>query len=232
MDPYMDTQRGGIEWRISATPVAYEAAVADMEARVAAIREGTAPELVWLLEHPPLYTAGTSARDEELLEPGRLPVHRTGRGGRYTFHGPGQRIAYVMLDLARRDRDVRCHVHRLEEWMIRTLARFGVRGERRADRVGIWVVRPDGGEDKIAAIGVRVRRWVTYHGVALNVAPDLDHYRGIVPCGIAGHGATSLAALGISATMAEVDDVLGATFPAIFAAAGGLELPCRSLPSG
>ena len=197
----METERGGIEWRTSDAPVDYEAAVADMERRVAAIREGTAPELVWLLEHPPLYTAGTSARDEELLDPGRLPVHRTGRGGRYTFHGPGQRIAYVMLDLSRRDRDVRCHVHRLEEWMIRTLARFGVCGERRAGRVGIWVVRPDGGEDKIAAIGVRVRRWVTYHGVALNVDPDLDHYRGIVPCGIAEHGVTSLAALGISATM-------------------------------
>jgi len=224
----MDTERGGIEWRISATPVDYEAAVADMEARVAAIREGTAPELVWLLEHPPLYTAGTSARDEELLDPGRLPVHRTGRGGRYTFHGPGQRVAYVMLDLVRRDRDVRCHVHRLEEWMIGTLARFGVCGERRAGRVGIWVVRPDGGEDKIAAIGVRVRRWVTYHGMALNIDPDLDHYRGIVPCGIAEHGVTSLAALGISATMAQVDDVLGATFPAIFAAADGPELPCRT----
>ena len=216
----MDTERGGIEWRISATPVDYEAAVADMEARVAAIREGTAPELVWLLEHPPLYTAGTSARDEELLDPGRLPVHRTGRGGRYTFHGPGQRVAYVMLDLVRRDRDVRCHVHRLEEWMIGTLARFGVCGERRAGRVGIWVVRPDGGEDKIAAIGVRVRRWVTYHGMALNIDPDLDHYRGIVPCGIAGHGVTSLAALGISATMAQVDDVLGATFPANFRGGG------------
>jgi lipoyl(octanoyl) transferase len=232
MDPYMDTERGGIEWRISATPVDYEAAVADMEDRVAAIREGTAPELVWLLEHLPLYTAGTSARDEELLDPGRLPVHRTGRGGRYTFHGPGQRIAYVMLDLARRDHDVRCHVHRLEEWMIRTLAQFGACGERRAGRVGIWVTRPDGGEDKIAAIGVRVRRWVTYHGVALNVAPDLDHYRGIVPCGIAEHGVTSLAALGIAATMAEVDDVLGATFPAIFETPGGLKLPCHSLTAG
>jgi lipoyl(octanoyl) transferase len=214
----MDTPQGGIEWRISATPVDYETAVADMEARVAAIREGTAPELVWLLEHPPLYTAGTSARDDELLDPGRLPVHRTGRGGRYTFHGPGQRTAYVMLDLARRDRDVRCHVHRLEEWMIRTLARFGVRGERRAGRVGIWVVRPAGGEDKIAAIGVRVRRWVTYHGVALNVAPDLDHYRGIVPCGIAEHGVTSLGALGISATMAEVDTALRGTFAEVFEA--------------
>ena len=228
----MVTGTGAIEWRIDTTPVDYEPAVDKMEARVAAIRTGTAPELVWLLEHPALYTAGTSARDEELLDPRRLPVHRTGRGGRYTYHGPGQRIAYVMLDLARRDRDVRCHVHRLEEWMIGTLARFGVRGERRDGRVGIWVVRPGGGEDKIAAIGVRVRRWVTYHGVALNVAPELDHYRGIVPCGIAEHGVTSLAALGISATMAEVDDVLGATFPAIFAAAGGLELPCRSLTAG
>jgi len=228
----MVTGTGAIEWRIDTTPVDYEPAVDKMEARVAAIRTGTAPELVWLLEHPALYTAGTSAQDEELLDPKRLPVHRTGRGGRYTYHGPGQRIAYVMLDLARRDRDVRCHVHRLEEWMIGTLARFGVRGERRDGRVGIWVVRPGGGEDKIAAIGVRVRRWVTYHGVALNVAPELDHYRGIVPCGIAEHGVTSLAALGISATMAEVDDVLGATFPAIFAAAGGLELPCRSLTAG
>jgi lipoyl(octanoyl) transferase len=232
MDPYMDTERGGIEWRISAAPVDYETAVADMEARVAAIREGTAPELVWLLEHPPLYTAGTSAREDELLDPGRLPVHHTGRGGRYSFHGPGQRVAYVMLDLTRRDRDVRCHVHRLEEWMIRTLARLGVGGERRAGRVGIWVMRPGGGEDKIAAVGVRVRRWVTYHGVALNVAPDLDHYRGIVPCGIAEHGVISLAALGISATMTEVDDVLGATFAEIFEAAGGLDLPCRSLPAG
>jgi lipoyl(octanoyl) transferase len=232
MDPYMDTQQGEIEWRISATPVAYEAAVAEMEGRVAAIREGTAPELVWLLEHPALYTAGTSARAEDLLDPQYLPVHRTGRGGRYTYHGPGQRIAYVMLDLTRRGSDVRCHVHRLEEWIIRTLARFGIRGERRDGRVGIWVVRGGGEEEKIAAIGVRVRRWVTYHGVALNVAPDLDHYRGIVPCGIAGHGVTSLAALGISATMAEVDDVLGATFPTIFEAAGGLELPCHSLPAG
>ena len=232
MGSEMVTGTSVIEWRIAETPVDYEPAVGEMEARVAAIRAGTASELVWLLEHPALYTAGTSARDEDLLDPSRLPVHRTGRGGRHTYHGPGQRIAYVMLDLDRRDRDVRCHVHRLEEWIIRTLARFGVRGERRAGRVGIWVVRPDGGEDKIAAIGVRVRRWVTYHGVSLNVAPDLDHYRGIVPCGIAGHGVTSLAALGISATMAQVDDVLGATFPAIFAAADGPELPCRSLTAG
>ncbi|MBV8336902.1 MAG: lipoyl(octanoyl) transferase LipB, partial [Alphaproteobacteria bacterium] len=186
---------------------------------------GAAPELVWLLEHPPLYTAGTSARDVELLEPKRLPVYRTGRGGRYTFHGPGQRIAYVMLDLTRRGRDVRCYVHRLEEWMIRTLARFGVRGERRAGRVGIWVTHPGGREDKIAAIGVRVRHWVTYHGAALNVDPDLEHYSGIVPCGIAEHGVTSLARIGVAATLTAVDDALRATFDEIFEAVGGCEIP-------
>src|SRR5271169_1226092 len=215
----MVTGASGIEWRIDRNPVDYGPAVAEMEARVAAIRADTEPELVWLVEHPALYTAGTSAREEDLLDPHYLPVHRTGRGGRYTHHGPGQRIAYVMLDLDRRDRDVRCHVHRLEEWMIRTLARFGVNGERRAGRVGIWVVRPDGGEDKVAAIGVRVRRWVTYHGVALNLDPELDHYRGIVPCGIAEHGVTSLAALGVGATMEEVDTVLRGTFAEVFAAA-------------
>ena len=219
MGLYMDTEPAGIEWRISAKPVDYRVAVEDMEARVTAIRAGAAPELVWLLEHPPLYTAGTSARDDELLEPKRLPVYRTGRGGRYTFHGPGQRIAYVMLDLTRRGRDVRCHVHRLEEWIIRTLARFGVRGERRAGRVGIWVTHPGGREDKIAAIGVRVRHWVTYHGAALNVDPDLDHYCGIVPCGIAEHGVTSLAALRIAPTMEEVDRALRAAFEEVFAAA-------------
>ena len=203
---------------MSTTPVDYEPAVEEMEGRVAAIRAGTAPELVWLLEHPPLYTAGTSARDEELLDPQRLPVHRTGRGGRYTYHGPGQRIAYVMLDLARRDRDVHCYVHHLEEWVIRTLARFGVtrrapRGPRR------HLGRAAGGEEeKIAAIGVRVRRWVTYHGMALNIDPDLDHYRGIVPCGIAEHGVTSLARLGVAATMAEVDAALRATFAEISSA--------------
>ena len=149
-----------------------------------------APELVWLVEHPPLYTAGTSACDEELLEPGRLPVYRTGRGGQYTYHGPGQRVAYVMLDLARRGEDVRCHVGELEEWMIRVLARFGIVGERREGRIGVWVARGSG-EDKIAAIGVRVRRWVTYHGMALNIDPDLDHFRGIVPCGIAIPGTAS-----------------------------------------
>jgi lipoyl(octanoyl) transferase len=225
----MVTEACEIEWRISKIPVDYEPAVKEMEARVAAIREGAAPELVWLLEHPPLYTAGTSARAEDLLDPHYLPVHRTGRGGRYTYHGPGQRIAYVMLDLTRRDRDVRCHVHRIEEWMIRTLARFDIRGERRDGRVGIWVARPGGGDEKIAAIGVRVRRWVTYHGVALNVDPELDHYRGIIPCGIdpqiSGHGVTSLARLGVDVTMEEVDRTLQATFSGIFGAARSCEIP-------
>jgi lipoyl(octanoyl) transferase len=218
MDFEMGMVQAGIEWRVSETALDYQAAVEEMERRVAAIRAGAAAELVWLLEHPPLYTAGTSARDDELLEPGRLPVFRTGRGGRYTYHGPGQRIAYVMLDLQRRGHDVRCHVHQLEEWMILTLARFGVRGERRNARVGIWVARPDGCEEKIAAIGVRVRRWVTYHGVALNLDPDLDHYRGIVPCGIAEHGVTSLAKLGAAATKEEVDAVLQNTFAEVFTA--------------
>jgi lipoyl(octanoyl) transferase len=212
----MVTAPAGIEWRTSEIPVAYDAAVDTMEQRVAAIRARAARELVWLLQHPPLYTAGTSAGAEDLLDPQYLPVHRTGRGGRYTYHGPGQRIAYVMLDLGRRGRDVRCHVHRLEEWMIRTLAQFGVRGERRDGRVGIWVSRPDGAEAKIAAIGVRVRHWVTYHGVALNVDPDLAHYRGIIPCGIAEHGVTSLAALGVDATMESVDDALRAAFAEAF----------------
>jgi lipoyl(octanoyl) transferase len=216
MDPEMVMQPGGIEWRVSETPVDYPAAVEEMQGRVAAIGAGAASELVWLLEHPPLYTAGTSARDEELIEPGRLPVHRTGRGGRYTYHGPGQRIAYVVLDLRKRGQDVRCYVHQLEEWIIRTLARFEVRGERRDGRVGIWVVRPSGIEEKIAAIGVRVRRWVTYHGLALNVDPELEHYRGIVPCGIAAHGVTSLAELGIAASMGEVDTALRRTFAEVF----------------
>src|SRR6266404_4892308 len=214
MDFEMGTELGGIEWRTSETPVEYEAAVDAMERRVAAIHAGAAPELVWLLEHPPLYTAGTSAREEDLLEPQYLPVHHTGRGGRYTYHGPGQRIAYVMLDLAR-----------LEEWMIGTLARFGVQGERRDGRIGVWVARPGGGEDKIAAIGVRVRRWVTYHGVALNIDPALAHYRGIIPCGIAEHGVTSLAALGVGHTMAEVDDALHATFREVFEATSSREIP-------
>ncbi|MGH7113097.1 MAG: lipoyl(octanoyl) transferase LipB [Stellaceae bacterium] len=220
MDPTTTTGPDAIEWRVSPAAVPYEVAVEAMESRVAAFRAGAAAELVWLLEHPPLYTAGTSARDEDLLEPGRLPVHRAGRGGRYTYHGPGQRVAYVMLDLARRERDVRCHVHNLEEWGIRVLARFGVRGERRDGRVGSWVAHRGGHEDKIAAIGVRVRRWVTYHGIAINCDPDLDQFRGIVPCGIAlgesGRGVTSLAALGVTATMAELDAALRDTFAEVF----------------
>src|ERR1700730_4970510 len=213
----MGTELGGIDWRLSDTPVDYRAAVAEMERQVAAIRAGPAAELVGLLDHPPIYTAGTSAREEDLLEPRRLPIHRSGRGGQYTYHGPGQRIAYVMLDLRRRGQDVRCYVHQLEEWIIRVMARFDVRGERRDGRVGIWVARPGGREEKIAAIGVRVRQWVTYHGVALNIDPELDHYRGIVPCGIAEHGVTSLARLGVAATMAEGDAALQCAFAEVFA---------------
>lgn len=187
-----------------------------MESRAAAIRDGSAPECVWLLEHPPLYTAGTSADPSGLLDPNRFPVFPTGRGGQHTYHGPGQRVAYVMLDLETRGKDIRAYVHFLEEWMIRAVARFGVRAERRAGRVGIWVVKKDGSEAKIGAIGVRVRRWVTFHGMALNVAPDLGHFSGIVPCGIAEHGVTSLADLGIAAAMAEVDAALKAEFPPLF----------------
>jgi lipoyl(octanoyl) transferase len=208
-----------IEWRHADRPVPYDEAVAAMEARAAAIREAGAAELVWLLEHPPLYTAGTSARPADLLDPGRLPVFKSGRGGQYTYHGPGQRIAYVVLDLNRYGRDVRCHVWRLEEWMIRTLARFGVAGERRDGRIGVWVARPEGSEAKIAAIGVRVRRWVAYHGVALNVDPDLAAFAGIVPCGLPGYGVTSLAALGVRTTMAEIDAALRDSFDDVFAAA-------------
>jgi lipoyl(octanoyl) transferase len=196
--------------------VPYEAAVATMEARVAAIRAGTAPELVWLVEHPPLYTAGTSAQATDLVDPDLFPVHRTGRGGQYTYHGPGQRVAYVMLDLKRRGADVRAYVHDLEEWLIRTLALLGVKGERRDGRVGIWVARGGLAEDKVAALGVRIRHWVSYHGVALNVAPDLTHYRGIVPCGISQHGVTSLRALGVAAGMDAVDAALRTSFEAVF----------------
>lgn len=205
-----------IEWRISDQIVEYPAAIAEMEARVAAIRAGTAPELVWLLEHPPLYTAGTSADPADLVWHDRFPVFQTGRGGQYTYHGPGQRVAYVMLDLKRRIGDVRHYVHALEEWIIRTLETLGVKGERRQGRVGIWVDRGHGREDKIAAIGVRVRHWVTFHGIALNVDPDLSHFGGIVPCGIREHGVTSLWDLGHTPTMAEVDSALIAAFPQVF----------------
>ncbi len=214
------------EWCLTKGLTPYAHAVAHMQARVAAIRAGTEPELIWLVEHPPLYTAGTSARPEQLTDPGRFPTFATGRGGQWTYHGPGQRVVYVMLDLTRRHgavpaRDVRCFVNGLEEWLVRTLARFGVRGERRDGRIGIWVADPAAGtEAKIAAIGVRVSRWVSWHGVALNVAPDLGHYAGIVPCGISEHGITSLQALGIAATMAGADAALGAAWGEVFADAG------------
>jgi lipoyl(octanoyl) transferase len=205
-----------IAWRISDARVPYPAAVAEMEARVGAIAEGRARELVWLLEHPPLYTAGTSARQEDLLAPARLPVFQTGRGGQFTYHGPGQRVGYVMMDLRRRGNDVRRFVLDLEEWLIRTLAAFNVRGERREGRIGIWVARKGGREDKIAALGIRVRRGVTFHGISLNVDADLAHFAGIVPCGIKEHGVTSLADLGLTATMADVDVALRKAFETVF----------------
>ena len=204
------------EWRISDDLVSYSSAVAEMEARVAAIKAGNAPELVWLLEHPPLYTGGTSAKPADLLNPNNLPVHATGRGGQYTYHGPGQRVGYVLIDLARRDADVHRYVHDLEEWLIRTLARFNLRGERRQGRVGIWIAENDGRENKIAAIGVRIRHGITFHGVALNVDPDLSNFAGIIPCGIRDHGVTSLAAQGILVSMPEVDSALRAAFDTVF----------------
>lgn len=212
------TGETALEWRVENAPVPYPEAVAEMERRVAAIHAGEAPELVWLLEHPSLYTAGTSARDEDLIEP-RFPVFRSGRGGQYTYHGPGQRVAYALLDLKRRyprGPDLRAYVHDLEEWIIRSLAAFNVEGERRPGRVGIWVRRDGGREDKIAAIGVRVRRWVSYHGIALNVEPELSHYGGIVPCGVAEHGVTSLADLGLPVTLADADVALRAAFEEVF----------------
>jgi lipoyl(octanoyl) transferase len=206
-----------VEWRVSVGLVPYGEAVRSMEEKATAIRRGEAPESVWLLEHPPLYTAGTSAKDDDLID-ARFPVFKTGRGGQYTYHGPRQRVAYVMLDLNRRTPDIRRFVHELEEWLICTLARLGVHGERRKGRVGIWVASPDGREDKIAAIGVRLKHWVSYHGISLNVSPDLAHYSGIVPCGISenGLGVTSLAALGIGVSMDEVDSALKASFVEIF----------------
>jgi len=207
------------EWRISDALVPYEQAVAEMETRADQIARGTAPELVWLLEHPPLYTAGTSADASDLLTPDRFAVHKTGRGGQYTYHGPGQRVVYVMLDLKRRTPDVRAFVADLESWLIATLAQFNVTGERREDRVGVWVQRPElgpGREDKIAAIGVRLRRWVTFHGISLNVDPDLEHFSGIVPCGVTQHGVTSLVDLGQLVSLADVDMALKSTFDEVF----------------
>ncbi len=212
-----------VEWRVSDRIVPYQTALAEMDARADAIAAGRQAELVWLLEHSPLYTAGTSARAEQLID-ARFPVHNVGRGGQYTYHGPGQRIAYAMLDLNRRTPDLRAYVAALEEWIIRTLAAFNVRGERREDRIGVWVRRPEKGighEDKIAALGIRVRKWVTLHGIAVNVEPDLTHFTGIVPCGVSEqrYGVTSLADLGLTVTMPEFDMALRQSFEALFGAA-------------
>jgi lipoyl(octanoyl) transferase len=221
-----------VEWRVSDGAVDYDGAVALMAARAAAIAKGEAPEFVWLLEHPPLYTAGTSARPQELIE-ARFPVHAAGRGGQFTYHGPGQRVGYLMLDLKRRAPDVRRFVATVEEWIIRTLAAFSVYGERRDDRIGVWVPRPDkgqGAEDKIAAIGIRVQRWVTLHGFSLNVAPDLSHFTGIVPCGVSDqrYGVTSLADLGKPASMTEVDRVMRREFEKLFGATADAQPPAST----
>jgi lipoyl(octanoyl) transferase len=220
-----------VEWLVSDGPVAYDSALATMAARAEAIARGQARELIWLIEHPPLYTAGTSARPQELIE-ARFPVHTAGRGGQFTYHGPGQRVGYIMLDLKRRVPDVRRFVVSVEEWIIRTLEDFNVRGERRDDRVGVWVRRQDNGdvfEDKIAAIGIRVRQWVTLHGFALNIDPDLSHFSGIVPCGVADrrYGVTSLADLGLTVSMPEVDVALRAAFEPLF----GATINAQALPS-
>ncbi len=216
-----------VEWRVGNGLIDYEAALSAMTARAEAIASGEARELVWLIEHPPLYTAGTSSQPQELIE-ARFPVHFTGRGGQFTYHGPGQRVGYVMLDLKRRAPDVRRFVATIEEWIIRTLGAFNVRGERRDDRIGVWVRRPDKGdgfEDKIAAIGVRVSRWVTLHGFALNVEPDLTHFSGIVPCGVSEprYGVTSVMDLGVTASMAELDMALRAAFEPLFGAASEIQ---------
>lgn len=213
-----------VRWQVADGFTGYEEAVAFMEQRAEAIFNGEADELVWLVEHPPLYTAGTSARPSDLLTPDRFPVYETGRGGEYTYHGPGQRVAYVMLDLKRRRPDVRAFVAALEAWVIRTLDSMNVKGERREDRVGVWVQRPerpalpDGSpaEDKIAAIGIRLRRWVSFHGISINVEPDLNHYSGIVPCGVTAHGVTSLVDLGLPVSMQDTDVALRAAFEEIF----------------
>ncbi|MBA8880293.1 lipoyl(octanoyl) transferase LipB [Phyllobacterium myrsinacearum] len=219
-------ETAAVEWLISDGLTDYETALTFMEDRVAAIRAGTARELVWLVEHPPLYTAGTSAKDGDLLAADRFPVYATGRGGEYTYHGPGQRVAYVMLDLKQRREDIRAFVTALEQWIIATLASFNVRGERREDRVGVWVTRPerpalpDGSpaEDKIAAIGIRLRKWVSFHGISINVEPELAHFDGIVPCGVRGHGVTSLVDLGLPVGMDDLDRALRETFEDVFGA--------------
>ena len=217
-----------VGWAVSTDYVPYPAAVAAMEARAAAIAEGTAGELVWLLEHPPLYTAGVSAKGTDLLQPDRFPVHESGRGGQYTYHGPGQRVAYVMLDLTTRGRDVRAFVEALEAWIIDALAAFNVVGEMRQGRVGVWVERKGAGwsrEDKIAAIGVKLRKWISFHGISLNVEPDLDHFSGIVPCGQTQHGVTSLVDLGLPVTMDDADAALKASFQRVFGAVEDTQSP-------
>jgi lipoyl(octanoyl) transferase len=211
----MKTALKTVQWKTSEALVDYGEACAFMDQRVAEIFKGKAPETVWFLEHPPLYTAGTSAHDQDLIDP-RFPVYGSGRGGEYTYHGPGQRVAYVMLDLRDRGQDVRGFVRNLEEWIILSLAEFGITGERKPGRVGVWVTHADGREEKIAALGVRVRKWITFHGISLNVDPDLSHYSGIVPCGISEHGVTSLRALGVDASMTEVDEVLKTVFENFF----------------
>jgi lipoyl(octanoyl) transferase len=214
-----ETGSAPVDWRISDDLVDYEAASQEMDERVKRIIAGEANEQVWLLEHPPIYTAGPRADDQDLIAPDRFPVYRTGRGGQHTYHGPGQRVAYVILDLKRRKQDVRGFVSALEAWLINTLWHYHIRGERREDRVGVWVRRPTRGtnvEDKIAAIGIRMRKWVTFHGISFNVEPELDHFSGIVPCGVSEHGVTSLVDLGIPVTMAENDSVLRAEFEKIF----------------
>lgn len=207
---------GEIDWKFSNGLTDYEEALELMEKRVADIRAGSAKELVWFLEHPPLYTAGTSSKETDLLDPKKFPVHNVGRGGQYTYHGPGQRVVYVMLDLKKRGKDVRKFVANLERWVIDTLAEFNVAGETRCGRVGVWVTRAGGGEEKIAALGVRIRKWVTFHGICINVEPDLNHYSGIVPCGITGHGVTSLVDLGLPVNMDDLDAALQKTWANIF----------------
>jgi len=217
-----------VEWIRSDAPVPYDEAVAWMEARAAAIARGEADEAIWLLEHPPLYTAGTSAKPADLTDPDRFPVYETKRGGQFTYHGPGQRVAYVLLDVAQRGHDVRAFVQQMEDWVIATLAEFNLRGEKREGRVGVWIARPDKPpladgsprEDKIAALGVRLTKWVSYHGLSINVEPELDHFDGIVPCGITGHGVTSLVDLGLPVTLDDVDVALQKIFEEVFGSAG------------